>query len=174
MMTEFMHGAGEDLRPSKSQRKRDMLALQELGRRLLDLSPERIARMDLPDDLAEAVAFYHTLKDKEARRRQVQFIGVVMRGLDPEPIRQALDALDQIRFQHTDDFHQLEEWRDALVAGDQAALEEVTRRFDLDARQVERMAARAAAERAAGKPSREGRVLFRLLRQVLEKEKGGA
>ena len=54
MMTEFMHGAGEDLRPSKSQRKRDMLALQELGRRLLELSPERIARMDLPDDLAEA------------------------------------------------------------------------------------------------------------------------
>lgn len=169
-MTEFVYGVGVDERPSKSRRKRDMAALQELGRRLLDLSPEQIARMELPGDLAEAVAFYYTLKDKEARRRHVQFIGAVMRRVDAGPIRQALEALDQIRFQHTDEFHLIEGWRDALVAGDRSVLEEVVRRFDLDTRQVERIAARAAAERSAGKPSREGRALFRMLRQALEKE----
>lgn len=169
-MTEFIYGTGENDRPSKSRRKRDMAALQDLGKRLLELSPERIARMELPDDLAEAVAFYHTLKDKEARRRHLQFIGAVMRRVDPEPIRQALEAMDQLRFQHTDEFHLIEGWRDALAAGDRSVLEEVVRRFELDTRQVERMAARAAAERAAGKPSREGRALFRMLRQALEKE----
>lgn len=169
-MAEFERDAADE-RPSKSQRKRDMLALQALGERLLELSVEQRARLNLPHDLAEAVDFYHTLKDKEARRRHAQFIGVVMRKLDPEPIRQALQTLDQVHFQHTDEFHQLENWRDALLDGDKEILAEVVRRFDLDQRQVEQMAERAAAEKAAGKPSREGRVLFRLLRQSLEKEK---
>jgi ribosome-associated protein len=157
-------------RPSKSQRKRDMLALQALGERLLDLSPEQVARLDLPRDLDEAVAFYHTLKNKEARRRHTQFIGVIMRKIDPAPIRQALETLDQAHFQHMEEFHQLEAWRDALLDGDNEVQAEVVRRFDLNPGQVKQMAERAAAEKAAGKPSREGRALFRLLRRGLEKE----
>ena len=70
-MTEFVYGNEEDWegRPSKSQRKRDMVALQKLGESLLELAPEQLERLGLPEDLAEAVRFYHTLKDKEARRR---------------------------------------------------------------------------------------------------------
>lgn len=171
-MTEFVYGNEEDWegRPSKSQRKRDMVALQKLGESLLELAPEQLERMDLPEDLAEAVRFYHTLKDKEARRRQLQFIGTVMRKIDPEPLRQAMDELDQLRYRQAEEFHQIEEWRDALVEGDREVLTELVGRFGLDAQQLNRLARQAAAEKAAGKPSKNGRALFRLLRQAFEGE----
>lgn len=172
-MTEFVHGYDEDeehSKPSKSQRKRDMLALQKLGEKLLELTPDQLARMDLSEDLLEALRFYHTLKDKEARRRHLQFIGTVMRRLDAEPIQQALDDLDQLRFRQAEDFHQIEQWRDALIAGDDALLEELAQRFDLDRPQLRRMVRVAAEEKAAAKPSKQGRALFRLLRQRFEQE----
>jgi ribosome-associated protein len=171
-MTEFVHGNEEDWegRPSKSQRKREMLALQKLGESLLELAPEQLERLGLPGDLSEAVRFYHTLKDKEAKRRQQQFIGTVMRRIDPEPVRRAMDELDQLRFQQAEEFHQVEQWRDALVGGDRDVLTELVDRFGLDPQQVNRLARQAAAEKAAGKPSKNGRALFRLLRQSLEGE----
>ncbi|MGE4440723.1 MAG: ribosome biogenesis factor YjgA [Desulfomicrobium sp.] len=171
-MTEFEHGNEEDWqgRPSKSQRKRDMVALQKLGESLIDLAPEQLDRLDLHEDLVEAIRFFHTLKDKEARRRQQQFIGTVMRKIDPEPLRQALDELDQLRFQQAEAFHQIEIWRDALVDGDGEVLTELVGRFGLDSQQLRQLARQAAAEKAAGKPSKNGRALFRLLRQSLERE----
>ena len=171
-MTEFVHGNEEDWegRPSKSERKREMLALQKLGESLLALAPEQLGRLDLPEDLAEAVRFYHTLRDKEAKRRQQQFIGTVMRRIDPEPLRHAMDELDQLRYRQAEEFHQLEQWRDALMDGDRGLLAELVDRFGLDPQQVGRLARQAAAEKAAGKPSKNGRALFRLLRQSLEGE----
>lgn len=172
-MTEFVHGYDEERdreKPSKSQRKREMTALQQLGEKLVGLAPEQLQRMELADDLAEAISFYHSLKDKEARRRHMQFIGTVMRKLDPEPIKAALDELDQLRFQQAEDFHQVEEWRDGLVAGDSALLDDLTLRFGLNRQQLRQLAKNAAAEKAAGKPSKNGRQLFRLLRQSLDNE----
>lgn len=173
-MTVFDHGYSEEqeLRPSKSQRKRDMLALQLLGEKLTALAPEQLERMGLPGPLLEAIAFYHRLKDKEARRRHMQFIGTLMRKIDVEPLQQALAELDQVRFQHTEEFHQLEVWRDALVAGDDEVLTEVVQRFGLDQSKVRQFARGAAQEKASGKPSKNGRALFRLLRQSLEQEAG--
>lgn len=174
-MTEFQHGNEEDWegRPSKSQRKRDMVALQKLGESLIDLAPEQLERLNLHEDLVEAIRFFHTLKDKEARRRQQQFIGTVMRKIDPEPLRQALDELDQLRFQQAEAFHQIEIWRDSLVDGDGAVLTELVERFDLDPQQLRQLARLAAAEKASGKPSKNGRALFRLLRQSYEREQLG-
>lgn len=171
-MTEFAHGNEEDWegRPSKSQRKRDMVALQELGESLIALAPEQLERLGLDEDLLEAVRFFHTLKDKEARRRQQQFIGTVMRKVDPEPLRQALDELDQLRFQQAEAFHQIEIWRDQLVDGDGDVLTELVGRFGLDPQHLRQLARQAAGEKAAGKPSKNGRALFRLLRQSLERE----
>lgn len=171
-MTEFVHGNEEDWegRPSKSQRKRDMVALQKLGESLLELAPEQLGRLNLPDDLAEAIRFHHTLRDKEAKRRQLQFIGTVMRRVDPEPLRQAVEELDQLRYRQAEEFHQIEEWRDALIEGDREVLAELVGRFGLDPQQVGRLARQAAAEKAAGKPSKNGRALFRLLRQSFEAE----
>lgn len=168
--TEFVYGNEEyyEGRPSKSQRKRDMLALQELGEKLVELSPEQVERMNLEPDLAEAIRFWHSLKDKEAKRRHLQYIGTLMRRLDPEPVRQALEELDQLRFQQAAEFHQIEEWRDALVAGDADALEEVVTQLGLDRQQVRQLARNAAQEKASGKPSKNGRQLFRMLRLAVE------
>jgi ribosome-associated protein len=174
-MTEFVHGNEEQWegRQSKSQRKRDMVALQKLGESLIALAPEQLDRLDRPEDLAEAIRFFHTLKDKEAKRRQQQFIGTVMRKVDPEPLREALDELDQLRYRQAEEFHQIEIWRDALIAGDGDALTEVLGRFGLDPQQLRQLARLAAAEKAAGKPSKNGRALFRRLRQAFESESEG-
>lgn len=171
-MTEFVYGNEEyyEGRPSKSQRKRDMLALQQLGEDLAALTPEQLARMGVPEELREALAFYHSLRDKEARRRHMQFIGTMMRKLDADPIRHAMEELDQLRSQQTEGFHQVEQWRDALVGGDGEVLEELVVRFGLDRQQLRQLVRGAAAEKAAGKPSKQGRQLFRLLRQRLEGE----
>ena len=174
-MTEFEHGNEEQWegRPSKSQRKRDMVALQKLGEGLIALAPEQLDRLNLPEDLVEAIRFFHTLKDWEAKRRQQQFIGTVMRKVDPEPLREALDELDQLRYRQAEEFHQIEIWRDALIAGDGDVLTEVVGRFGLDPQQLRQLARLAAAEKAAGKPSKNGRALFRLLRQAFEAESEG-
>jgi ribosome-associated protein len=171
-MTDFERGNEEDWvgRPSKSQRKRDMVALQELGESLIELAPEQLGRLNLHEDLVEAIRFFHTLKDKEARRRQQQFIGTVMRKIDPVPLREALEELDQLRFQQAEAFHQIEIWRDALVDGDADVLTELVGRFGLEPQQLRQLARLAAAEKAAGKPSKNGRALFRLLRQSFERE----
>lgn len=172
-MTEILHGAAtEYTRPSKSRRKRDMLALQDLGEKLLALTPEQLAPMNLPEDLLEALCFYHSLKDKEARRRHLQFIGSLMRKVEVEPIRQVLAGLDQLHFRQAENFHQVEAWRDALVAGDEALLGTLVGRFGLERQQIRHLIRAAALEKAAGKPPRQGRVLFRLLRQRLEAEPG--
>lgn len=171
-MTVFDHGYSEEqeLRPSKSQRKREMLALQQLGKELTALAPEQLERMEVPDALQEAIVFYHRLQDKEARRRHMQFIGTLMRKVDVEPLQQALAELDQVRFQHTEDFHQLEVWRDALVAGDEDILDEVVQRFGLERKKVMQLVRGAALEKLSSKPSKNGRALFRLLRQALEQQ----
>src|SRR5256885_5763215 len=77
-------------RPSKSQRKRNMHALQDLGVELVELSDERLAAVDLPEPLREAVAEARRITDFEGRRRQMQYIGKLMREIDPEPIRAKL------------------------------------------------------------------------------------
>jgi len=163
-----------DDRPSKSQRKREMLALQKLGERLVELTPEQLERMDLPAELSESISFYRGLKDKEAKRRQMQFIGAVMRKIDVEPVHAALGELDQLRYKQADAFHQIEEWRDALLQGDTQLLEELVLRFDLERHKFRQMVRAATAERTAGQPPKQGRALFRLLRQGMEAEAASA
>lgn len=84
----------QDLPESKSERKRQMTALQELGEALLKLKPAHLQKMPLSDKLSDAIATYHRLPNRnEARRRQLQFIGKVMRSEDHEAIQNELDRL---------------------------------------------------------------------------------
>jgi len=82
---------------SKSQLKREMSALQAMGERLVKLTANQIGAMEMPEDLREAVLFARTLKKHEALRRQMQYIGALMREVDPEPIRKALDNIGRGR-----------------------------------------------------------------------------
>lgn len=80
--------------PSKSQRKRDMHALQALGVQLVAESPARLDRLPLPENLRDAIDAAAKMKRSEAQRRQLQLIGRLMRNVDVDPIREALALLD--------------------------------------------------------------------------------
>ncbi len=155
-----------DMEPkSKSQVKREMLALQSLGEKLVDLSTEQIKQIEMPQDLQEAVLFAKKIKRGEARRRQLQYIGSLMREIDPDPIRNALDDISKGRSRDAERFREIERLRDGLVEGDSQIMEEVVKRFPGANRQeLSRLALNAAREKEANKPPKSSRALFRLLR----------
>ena len=82
-----------ETKPSKSARKREYLALQKLGEELLTVKESDLAAMDLDDELLEAIQDARRIKSHGALRRQKQFIGKLMRGIDPEPVRAALERV---------------------------------------------------------------------------------
>ncbi len=158
-------------RPSKSQMKRDMTALQDLGTVLVDQPPERLERLDLDEMLRDAIAEARRIRDHEGRRRQMQYIGRLMRDLDPEPIRAAVEAWAGSSRAEAAALHALERWRDRLLDDDQALTafaSEHTSALDPDALQRLRTAIRMARkERAEARPPRHSRELFRLIRDVV-------
>ncbi len=104
-----------DLEVSKSERKRQASELQKLGRRLAELNARQFADIDLPDAVRQAIADYQRFASHEAKRRQLQFIGKLMRGIDSEPINALLDELDGVSAAAQYQFNQLERWRDRLM-----------------------------------------------------------
>ncbi|HPI59594.1 ribosome biogenesis factor YjgA, partial [Zoogloea sp.] len=101
--------------PSKSALKRESTALQDLGRELAELGKERLAKVPIDEDLRDAVKDYQRFTSHEARRRQLQFIGKLMRNVDPEPIRAALDAFKGVSATETAKMHRLEGLRTRLL-----------------------------------------------------------
>lgn len=107
---------------SKSQRKKDMLALQKMGESLIQLTEEQLATIDLPDNLLTAIQHMKSLTSNEAKRRQLQYIGKIMRQIDPESIKQALKNRELIHEKTTAKFHHIEEWRTKLLTQGDSAL----------------------------------------------------
>jgi ribosome-associated protein len=160
-------GAGTAPAPSKSQRKRDMTALQALGEALVALSAVQLARIDLPENLRDAVAAARGMTRREAKRRQLQYIGKLMRGVDPEPIRRHLDALRSASREHTARLHRVERWRERLLSDPQALPSLLSEHPGADAQRLRALVSGAQRERAAGAPPRSYRALYRLLAQIV-------
>ncbi|MCZ6458134.1 MAG: DUF615 domain-containing protein, partial [Gammaproteobacteria bacterium] len=104
-----------DFEVSKSERKRQANELQKLGLRLAGLNSRQLAEVDLPDTVRQAVADYQRFASREAKRRQLQFIGKLMRRIDSEPISALLDEFDGTSAAAQYQFNQLERWRDRLI-----------------------------------------------------------
>lgn len=121
-----------DAEPSRSQRKREMTARQKLGERLVALPPDQLRAMGLPEELAEAVLAAKEMTRHGARRRQMQRIGVLMREVDPGPIRTALENVGQTRRVEVYRFQRAERWRTRLLAGDAALAEDLASRYAAD------------------------------------------
>lgn len=152
---------------SKSQVKREMLALQSLGEQLVDLTPDQIANIEMPPDLRDAVLFAGTLKRSETRRRQLQYIGALMRDADPEPIRKALDGISRGQGHDALLFRELEQWRNGLIDGDDEFLGKTMDRFPAaDRKRLRSLALKARKEKEEDKPPRASRALFRYLREL--------
>jgi ribosome-associated protein len=150
--------------PSRSQKKRDAAALTALGERLTGLPEETLTRMDLPEEVREAVRFARTLKIGGARKRQIQRVGKLLREIDAAPLREAMASLDRVKDGEARRFHRVESWRDAIVRGDDAVLQSLSDRMPDDLRpELERLSADAQQEHARGAPRGAGRALFRFL-----------
>ena len=156
--------AGE--RPSKSQRKREMHALQDLGAELPALCVERLARIELPDALREALREAQRLSRHEARRRQLQYIGRLMRDIEPAPIRAALDALNGVSAVETARQHRLERLRERLLEDESVLTEIGADHPGADLTRLRQLRRGALHEREAGKPPKHFRELFRTLREM--------
>ena len=155
---------------SKSQRKRDMTALQDLGAALVKLSPEQLARIDMPESLREAVSECRRFTKHEARRRQMQYIGRIMRDLDAAPIAEQLAAMHAPSRAQTALFHRAEEWRDKMLADDQAIAPFAQEFPGADLRQLRTLVEKARAERAAERAPKHYRELFQAVNDVLQAE----
>jgi ribosome-associated protein len=159
-------GADADEKPSKSQRKRDMDALQDLGVQLIALSSDRLGKMDLPGPLLVAVRDAQRFTKHEARRRQLQYIGRLMRSIDPGPIQAALDEINGVSAAANARQHRLEQLRVSLLA-DESVLGNIALAYPAaDLQQLRQLRRTALKEQQLGKPPRAYRELFRMLREL--------
>ena len=111
----------DDRPPSKSQVKRDMLALLDLGKQLVDLSPEKLKQLPLSEKLFEAIRLAQKISNaREGRRRQVHYVGKLMRDADADAIRRQLDIWENGSREQTAAMHRLETLRDLLLTDDNA------------------------------------------------------
>ncbi len=153
-------------RPNKSQLKRDMEALQELGEALCHLPRERLAKVPMSERLRDAVAEYQRVGKHEAKRRHLQFIGKIMREEDPEPIREALDAFNGVSRAEIARQHKLERLRERLLESEEA-LGEIAAEFpEADLQHLRNLRRNAIKERDVQKPPRAFREIFQVLRQL--------
>ncbi len=169
-MTDFHdEDTSEEELPSKSQVKREMQALQELGRRLTELKPDQLAKLELTDKLRNALAEAHRHTARGALKRHLSFVGKLMRDQDIDAIQAYLDRLDSSSQAHAQHFHQLERWRDRLLTGDPVEQEAFIEAYPAADRQTIRQLIRQAKKEAAeNKPPAASRKLFKLIREVVE------
>ncbi len=163
-----------DERPSKSQRKRDMLALQDLGERLVELTVEQLRRFELPEGLLDAVLEARRVRGHEARRRQMQYVGKRMREADADAIRAALDDLTGASRESVALMHRCERLRDALIADDLAVGEFLAAHPGLDVQWLRTKLRAARQERAAARAPRHARELYQWLHTALGSERRAA
>jgi ribosome-associated protein len=152
---------------SKTRRKHAMHALQDLGLALVAQDPSRIAELGLPEPLADAIAQARSIRAHEGRRRQIQYIGKLMRDVDPAPIEAALARWAAGIPEDRARFAAIERWRDELFADD-AALDRLIAEHPLADRAALAVLVREArAERARNAPPHRYRQLFRTLRALV-------
>lgn len=169
--------------PSKTELKRESTELQKLGEALLTLRAELMERLVLPESLLTALAELRRITNFEGRRRQLQYVGKLMRGLDEETRQAIRDALEEQRggsAQETLALHQAEKWRDDLIADDQALQRWLADHPDTDVQQLRALIRQArkdglpsADEVSKGQAPRRGRAyreIFQLVREQLNHE----
>lgn len=161
----------DDLPKSKSQRKRDMTALQDLGVELEALAKDRLARVPMPESLADAIHAARKINSHEGKRRQMQFVGKVMRGLDDDEvdaIRAALEGFKGTSKAETARLHLIERWRELLLADDAMLTKFLGEHPSVDVQAVRNIIRNARKEREMGKPPKYFRELFQAVKTALE------
>ncbi|MCZ4295685.1 ribosome biogenesis factor YjgA [Vibrio sinaloensis] len=153
---------------SKTEMKRDMDELQKLGEELVSLKPSVLEKFPLSEDLADAIKDAQRFKN-EARRRQLQYIGRLMRLEDPEPLQAALDKVRNKHSQATAELHKLELLRDRIIEKGDAAINDAVELYpEADRQRLRQLARQAAKEKSANKPPKASREIFQMLKALNE------
>ncbi|NDV28318.1 ribosome biogenesis factor YjgA [Desulfovibrio sp. JC010] len=155
--------------PSRSQKKREMIALQKLAEKLMTLGPELVKKCGLPDYFIEEVLDAMAIKSHEAKRRKVQYIGKLIRDVDTQPLVEFLEDIETGNRADNMKFHALEQWRDRLVDGDFSVLDEIVEKHpQADRQRISQLARNARKEKDKSKPPKSARALFKTLRELTE------
>lgn len=150
---------------SKTQVKKEMTALQKMGMALVDLPEAQLDQMTLNVTLKHAILEAKRIRSHEARRRQMQYIGRLMRDVDPEPIRAQLAAVNAGSAQSVAVHKRLEAWRAKLLADDAALTEFAATYPQADLQALRTLIRNSRKEQKEAKPPRAYRDLFRLIKE---------
>jgi len=160
----------DDGRPSKTQRKKQVTELQELGGELAKLNDDQLAAIDLPERLRDAVLEAQRIGSFEARRRQMQYIGKLMRKVDAAPIRAALETLKAGPRRETALHKRADSWRERLLADANSIHALLADYPAADAQQLQALVRDTLSERKSGRPPRAFRNLYHALHALLNKK----
>ena len=141
-----------------------MTALQQLGEKLVNLPPDLLAKISLDDILKKAILDARMITSHEAKRRQLQYVGRLMRHIDPAPIEETINALESKSKLSKAKFHQMERWRDTLIAEEDDALQRFLEQYPSADRQELRQLVRNAKKALKGADTE----LFRYIRKIIE------
>jgi len=152
---------------SKSQIKREMEALQQLGKKLLDLKPAQLKKVPMGEDLAHAIKESYNITQREAKRRHLQFIGKLMRDEDSEAIQYALDEFDSSSQRFAQELHQLESWRERLISEGNSVLSDFIDSYaNTDVQHLRQLVRNAKKDVSTEKNTGAAKKLFQYLRTI--------
>jgi len=159
-------------RPSKTRRKQASHELQSLGEALLELPDEHLPGLGLGEPLVDAIREHRRIRSHEARRRQMQLIGKLMRGIDVEPVRVAVAGMQLGRAHDSLALHRAERWRAELIGNDDASTRFANDHPGADLQRLRALVRNARKDQAAAPEQRSGRAYRELFQFVREHERG--
>lgn len=152
---------------SKSEIKRDAEDLKQLGEKLVNLTKANLTKVPLDENILDAIELAQRLQ-KEARRRQLQFIGKLLRGMDVEPIREALAKIENKHNQQQAMLHKIERVRDELIEKGDVALTDLLNDYpNADRQQLRNLIRSAQKEREQNKPAKAYREIYQMLKALM-------
>jgi len=155
----------DDAVVSKTKRKQEMTELQTLGAKLVELPESQIAELPMEDNLRQAMLEAKRIKSHEAKRRQMQYIGKLMRKIDPAPLRERLEAIVGHSARAAAQHRRLEGWRARLLADDEALTAFAAEHPAADIQALRTLIRNTRKEQKEAKPPRSYRELFRLIKE---------
>ncbi|HAV35894.1 MAG TPA: ribosome-associated protein [Massilia sp.] len=161
-------------RPSKSELKRQMEELQKLGAQLVAEPRDRVKRVPMPDEVKDAILMCQTISNHEGRRRQLQYVGKMMRTLSEEEvavIQRTIDSWKGASKAETAALHALERRREKLLSDDKALTELLSEHPELDVQHLRTLIRNARKEQAENKPPKAYRELFQILKELGKQDK---
>lgn len=154
---------------SRTHRKNEMLALQDLGKTLTKLTATQLDKIPISDDMKAIIRTYNTLKTNESKRRHMQYIGKKMRTVDAEAVKKAVENVQRDNAVQVEKFHDVEAWREQLILEGDVGLQKLLELYpNLDRQQARQLIRKAQHDRKQEKKTGGELELFRFLRELMK------